>query len=177
MAARRRISPALALALATWLPLATGACGYRLVRSEDLPWRRVSVETLDNDSTEPGVELVVSEALRKELLRRGSFRLVDPGEADVVVGGRVQPVRTRGQSLSSVSLALEYTVTLALDVELREPGGEARSLPAAALSESEIYLASANAEATRKNRQEALRRLSEVLAGRVADALYTGGAP
>ena len=41
----------------------------------------------------------------------------------------------------------------------------------AALSETEIYVASADVEATRKNRQEAIRHLSRVIAGRVADSL------
>ncbi|MFB3066498.1 MAG: beta-ketoacyl synthase N-terminal-like domain-containing protein [Planctomycetota bacterium] len=40
-----------------------------------------------------------------------------------------------------------------------------------ALRTSEIYLASGDVESSRKNREEALRRLSSVLAGRVHDAL------
>ena len=40
-----------------------------------------------------------------------------------------------------------------------------------------FYLASADAEALRKNREEALRRLATVLAGRVYDALYESLVP
>jgi hypothetical protein len=46
-----------------------------------------------------------------------------------------------------------------------------------ALTESERYLASSDVEVTRTNRQEALRRLAGVLAGRVHDALYERIAP
>ena len=52
-------------------------------------------------------------------------------------------------------------------------------LDQAALRESERYVASADAEATRKNRQEALRQLASVLAGRayliLQDTLEQGG--
>ena len=40
------------------------------------------------------------------------------------------------------------------------------------LRETEIYLASADLEAGRKNRDEALRRISGLIAARVYDAIY-----
>jgi hypothetical protein len=45
------------------------------------------------------------------------------------------------------------------------------------LSETELYLASADVEITRTNRLEALRHLSDVLASRVADTLELMEAP
>ena len=38
--------------------------------------------------------------------------------------------------------------------------------------ETEIYLASSDVEAGRKNREEALRRISQILAGRIVEAIY-----
>lgn len=163
----------IALCLHVTLLLAV-ACGYHVVRYGDLPGaaRSVSVRTLQNDSTEPGVELLVSEALRREVLRRGGLRLVaDPDDADIVIGGRVRPIQTTSKSFSSVILALEHTLTLSVDLEVERRGGEVIDLSRAPLRETEIYLASADVEVGRKNRQEALRRLSGLIAGRVHDAL------
>jgi hypothetical protein len=166
---------------ASWLlPLlaASLACGYTIERassavSPDAP--RLSIRTLANDSAEPGLERLVSEALRREWSRRGHFRLVgDPEDADWVVSGRVLPLMIQTRTLSSAVLALEQTVTLRveLDVTGRQAGAlRAWRLPGPLSTESEIYFASADLEATRKNRTEALRRVAELVAERVADAI------
>jgi hypothetical protein len=166
-------------AVALLAALALG-CGYTVQRapsalSAEAP--RLSIRTLDNDSSEPGLERLVSDALRREWIRRGHFRLVgDPGAADWVVSGRVLPLRIHTRTLSSVVLALEQTVTLRVEVHLTSRGAEAakpgrQRLPLQLLSESEIYFASADLEVTRKNRREALRRVAGLVAERVVEAV------
>ena len=160
-----------ALALAA---LAAG-CGYSLVRYADGlgEVRSVAVATPRNDSYEAGVDWIVADALRREFLRRRGVRLVeDPGRADLVLDGRVVAVEGRGRSFSSIALALEYELTLSLELEARRADGTAIALDPRSLRETERYLASADAEALRKNREEALRQAAAVLAGRVVDALY-----
>lgn len=135
--------------------------------------RTVAVPTLRNESYEAGIEYMVSDALRREVLRRKGVRLVeDPESADLVLSGSVQPIAASGRSFSSVVLSLEYEVTLQLEIEALRPDGTKVHIDPRALSESERYLASADVEAMRKNRQEALRELASVLAGRIYDALY-----
>ena len=58
-------------------------------------------------------------------------------------------------------------------------GGKRLKLDRFSLSESEIYLASADVQIGRKNRDEALRRLSALLADRIYDEidLLTSGGP
>ena len=60
-------------------------------------------------------------------------------------------------------------MTLALDVQ--DASGTTIPVDPTALKEAELYLASADAEAARKNREEALRRVADVLAGRIHDAI------
>jgi hypothetical protein len=159
------------LGLILAVTLAQG-CGYRVVRPAASRGVTVSVVTLDNDSVEPGIELTVTRALRKEFLRRAAPRLVsNPSAADLVIRGRVLPLETRANSFDTVALALEYRVELTLDLEVSTSEGEAVGIDAASLRQSELYLASADAEATRKNRDEALRRIADILAGRVHDAI------
>lgn len=171
-----------ATALALLLALASGpaGCGYHFVgparghaaEGTGAPRATLAIQTLANQSSEPGIELMVTDALLSEFVRRGRFRLVDdPAEADWVLRGTVAPLVTTGESFSSVILALEYTVTMRLDLALQARTGTAVGFPPSTLQYSEIYLASADLEAMRKNRQEALRRSARVLAERVNDAL------
>ena len=59
--------------------------------------------------------------------------------------------------------------SLAVDVERRD--GTRIPLDPLSLRSSEVYLTSADVEAGRKNRVESLRRVSDVLAVRIVDAL------
>jgi len=162
------------------LALSIGACGYSFVRYGgglgDV--RRVAIRGLVNDSYEPGVEAIVSDALTREFRQRGALRLVDdPKAADLVIGGSVKRVEVRPESFDSVLFALEYEVHLELGIVIERRDGSPVVIDPNVLAESELYLASADIEVTRTNRQEALRRLAGLLAGRIHDALYERIAP
>jgi len=147
-------------------------CGYRVLRYGSDRSLSVAIVTLENDSVEPGIELTVTRALRQEFLRQGGPSLVsDPGRADFVIRGRVHPLETYSDSFSTVALAVEYQVRLTLSLEVRAPGGGSVDVDRAALTGTELYLASPDVEAGRKNRREALQRIADVLAARVHDAL------
>jgi outer membrane lipopolysaccharide assembly protein LptE/RlpB len=159
-----------------WLVLLalSHGCGYSIVRTGGSlgDVRSVAIQTPRNDSWEPGAEYVVADALRREFLRRKGVRVVEnPSSADLVLGGRVSRLDTRTASVDSVVLVIEYEITLELELEARRSGGAAVPLDLGALRDSERYLASADAEVTRKNRQEALRQVASVLAGRIYLAL------
>jgi hypothetical protein len=157
------------------LVLLLGACGYSFVRYGgglgDV--RRVAIRGLANDTFEPGVDSMVSEALTREFRQRGALRLVDdPALADLVIGGAVKRISIRRRGFSSVLFALEYEVRMELGLSIERRDGTTVAIDPNALAESERYLASSAVEVTRTNREEALRRLSGVLAARVHDALY-----
>lgn len=153
-------------------------CGYAWVgAASGDSLGRVAVVTPENASGEGGVELVVADALRREVLRRADAELVeDRAHADWVVTGRVLPLKVTATSFSSVVLALEYELTLTLDLRARDAGGAEVAPGARVLRDSERYLASADVEAQRKNRQEALHRVSRLLATRFLDVLAARGA-
>jgi hypothetical protein len=166
--------------LAVLLCVAPISCGYGLVRYSGGfgEVKTVAIETPRNDSYDAGVEYIVADALRREFLRRRAPRLVsDPDSADLVISGRVRPIHASGRSFSSVVLALEYELVLDVQLLARRSDGSVVPIDPRAMRESEGYLASAESEALRKNREEALRNASSVMAGRVYDALYETLAP
>lgn len=155
--------------------LAASCSSYSLVRYDgglgDV--RSVAIVTPHNDSYEPGIEYVVADALRREFLRRRGVKLVQNQDAaDLVIQGRVLSIRSRARSFSSVIQALEYEITLNVELLAKLSDGTEISIDARATRETERYLASADVEVQRKNRQEALREVSRLVAGRVYDALY-----
>lgn len=174
---------ALALCAAVALFAAVG-CGYAFVGAPgaddggDDHRLRVAVRTFVNTTTEPGADLVVTDALRDELFDRPRVRVVSqPASADWTVAGRIEGIRIRTETFSSVVLALEQSLTMSVDLDVRDREGRRLEISDSALSGTEVFLASADLEATRKNRAEALRRVAGVIASRVVDALEVEASP
>ena len=175
--------------LAVLLVATLAACGYRstlasdgapLVRtdasSRERP--RIAIVALRSDSPEPWLDRIVLDALRRELGGRARLHLTnEPASAELQIRGRIQPLETTSRSFSSFVAALEYSLTLALDLEVQLAGGDVVKLDSTMLSETESYLASPDIEVTRTNRLEALRHLSDQLAARVADTIELLDAP
>ncbi len=164
-----------------WLALA--GCGYQLVRpptaaSGGAQPLRVAVPALVNDSFEPGVDALLTDALRREFLRRGGVSLVDSrANADIVVEGRIHPLETFVTSVSSVAAALEQQVEVEVDLAARRSDGSEVELSSNSFVEWELYLESADVQAARKNREEALRRVASVIATRFHEVLSAGLRP
>lgn len=190
---RRARTPWL-IVLFGWLLLATAGCGYRNAFAgaagaagasssgsdgrSSAPATRLAVLQIENDSPEPWLDRIVADALRREVGARAGFELVgDPAQAELWLRGRIRPLVTVSSSFSTFVAALEYAVTLQLDLEVVRDSGTVVALDPATLSETELYLASEDIEITRTNRLEALRHLSDVIASRVADSIELMSAP
>ena len=164
----------LRLVLLLLLPILVAGCGYRFVRYQraDGDAQRICVVTLQNDSKEAGVELLATEALRHEILTRGGLKLIsDPARANYTLRGRVTQVRTRSRSLTGSALAREYEVTLLLELRVDAADAGSAQMEPEVFQAGEIYFASADVAVLRKNRREALRYLSGLLASRVHDSM------
>lgn len=160
------------------LALCGAGCGYVWSGAQGAGGLgRVAVHAPENPTEHAGLERAVADALRREVLRRPGSELVeDPARADWVLRGRVLALRRAPAALSPVVLTLEEELTLALELRARAPDGREVVGERERLRETERYLASADAEAQRKNRDEALRRAAQVLAARFLDQLAESAA-
>jgi hypothetical protein len=168
----------LGVVLAAGLGVGSG-CGYRVLQYRGaIPGAEtLAIRALANGTLEPGVEAVVLDALRREALQRDGLRLIDdPDAADLVLSGRVRSLSVGPRSFTSVVLSVEYEVVLGLALTVERKGGEPIPIDSRAQIERDRYLASADLEAMRKNRREAIHRLAAVLADRVYDSLYESAA-
>ena len=164
------------------LVLSVPSCfaGYEWVHYEGAlgDIQTVAIEGLRNESLEPGVDSIVSDAIVTEFRRRGALRVVEDRRlADLVIDGEVSSVQINARSFSSIQFSLEYAVTLNIDVDITRRDGTEVELGERAMSETELYFASADVEVVRRNREEALRRLAVILAGRIHDSLFVRTIP
>jgi hypothetical protein len=161
--------------------LLAGGCGYRNQLSDSTTVEatsdgrgtaRIAVLAIRNDSPEPWLDRIVTDAMRREIDSRGGFDFVDdPFGADMVIRGRIRPLEVVSKSFSRFVAALEYSLTLQLDLEVVRAEGDIVRLDPSMLVETDVYFASPDVEVTRTNRLEVLRRISDLLASRVADSL------
>lgn len=131
----------------------------------------IAISTFENDSLEPGIELMLGNALINEFARpgrvQGTEKSADP---DYTLTGSIKAVSTSSRTLTTNIRAIEFTVVVRIDpVLVRNSDGKKLKLDRLSRSADEVYLASFNQEISRKNREEALRRIAAVLADRIYD--------
>ncbi|MFQ5697734.1 MAG: LPS assembly lipoprotein LptE [Myxococcota bacterium] len=173
---RGRVRALLAWGVAS-LVLLVG-CGYRPLaapRAADGSPLRIELQSFENRSREPGLEALISQALAEEITRRGLRPVYGSGDppAQLRLSGRIREVQARASAFSSAGLALEYELSVGLDVSLSRVGGDLvwRHRDLRLL---ERYSASADPQAQASNREQALRRMAAGLAGRIQDELAQG---
>jgi outer membrane lipopolysaccharide assembly protein LptE/RlpB len=160
---RRGATARLLAALAA--PLALGACGYHFTQRYVAKGgaERVHVRAFEDLSTEPGLAVAITSALRTELARRGA----DAGEgAEAAIEGDVRatepaPTSQRTVPTSSAPAATEITAwRIGVEVRARLVRGGAKVEEHVVRREA-AFLAGADALETEGRRALALRRLAD----------------
>lgn len=110
------------------LCLVVSGCGYSFQGSGSvLPQdvTKVSVPLVENNSTEPGLAPIVTEALRERFERFGVLTVVDDRkDADAVLIAKVVSVRRETSAVTSNDeTALRYDTVMTLAAELRRVSG------------------------------------------------------
>mgnify|MGYP001817612853 FL=1 len=142
------------------------SCGYRFTGNEVLPRgvERLFIQLLDNKTTEPGIDIVVTNELKNEFIRKYRGILVDRETAEAILSGAVVGIRTETVARKGALTALERSVSMTVDLKLKTTGNE-RIWFARGITRSDTYaVVSGDKEANEQNKGKALKDIAERIA-------------
>jgi hypothetical protein len=142
------------------------SCGYRFSGSEGLPQgiERLFIQLLENKTTETGIDIVVTNELKNEFIRKYRGVLVDREVAAAILSGAVVGIRTETVARRGALTALERSVSMTIDLKLKTSGDE-RVWFAKGITSNDTYtVVSGDKETTEQNKRKALKDLAERIA-------------
>jgi hypothetical protein len=160
------------------LAVSACGCGFRPVDASRVfgpGVRRIEIRAFDNESPEPGVERMLADSLVEEFARRGVLTPLYGStdvKGDLVLQGVLSRVKEIPSAFSSVSLVLEDRLEIELDVSIVRRSTQEEVWKRRGWTLSERFLSSPDPQVYQSNKEQALRRLSSVIAGRIHDELF-----
>lgn len=154
--------------------LAALACGYQRIDPSRVfgpDVRRIQIELIENESPEPGFERMLGDALVEEFTRRGVLAPVY-ARGDLVLTGVIREIEVSASAFSSVALVVEDTLQVTLDVAVARGATGNEVWRHEGLHLTERFLASLDPNVYESNKEQALRRLTAEIAGRIHDELF-----
>jgi outer membrane lipopolysaccharide assembly protein LptE/RlpB len=150
------------------------ACGYRFSGSGSFPEgvNYIFIEVLENRTSKIGVERIVTNRLVFEFSRQRESSLVSNlDEADAVLKGSINSIRTQTISRVDSGVANERQVVMTVDLRLIKKDGGAVIWAAKGLSDREAYDVDSVKIETDRNQELAIGRLSERISERIFNRL------
>jgi len=151
------------------------SCGYRFAGSEGPPKgiERLFIQLLDNKTTEPDVDNLITSELKNEFIQKYRGVLVHRDQADAVLSGAVVGIRTETVAKRGALTSLERRVYMTIDLTLKSSGSE-QVWFAKGITDSDTYAVdSGDKEATEQNKRNALidlaNRIAEISFNRLSD--------
>ena len=102
------------------------SCGYRFSGGERLPQgiESLYIQLLDNKTTEPGIDVVMTSELKNEFIQKYQGALVDREVAEAILSGAVVGIQTETVARRGALTALERGVSMTIDLTLKTFGNE-----------------------------------------------------
>lgn len=150
------------------------SCGYRFAGSGAFPEgaKLIYIEVLENRTSKIGVERIVTNQLILEFSRQRESSLVSTqDEADAILKGSINSIRTQTISRVDNEVANEREVTMTVDLKLINREGGAVIWAANGISDREAYAVDNSKIETDRNEAAATSRLSERIAERIFSRL------
>lgn len=150
--------------LACFVPFTS--CGYRFAGGEGLPQgvERLYIQLLENKTTEPGIDIVITNELKNEFIQKYRGVLVEKEVAEAILSGAVVGIQTQTVSRRGALRALERSVDMSIDLTLINSDGQ-RIWFAKGITRSDTYsVVSGDKETTERNKRNALKDLAERIA-------------
>jgi len=83
----------------------------------------IAVPIFENRTTEPGIEIQLTDTITEELIRDRTLRIVDENEADSLLLGTIRRFRFGEAFFGADRAAEEYTVEIAVEVTIVDRAG------------------------------------------------------
>lgn len=159
---------AVRILLALFTAVALANCGYRFSGDRDpvIHVKTVHVPPMKNTTTKVGIETLFTNDLIFEVNRHGAAEVVDRHAAEAVLEGVLRNLRTASASRRNITTTLERTVTVSVDLSLKDRRGKV--LWQSSLSDSEEYTVLSDKTSTEGN----LRRALAVISRRMAEKFH-----
>jgi hypothetical protein len=132
----------------------------------------IFIEVLENRTSKGGVERIVTNQLIFEFSRQRERSLVSNlAEADAVLRGSINSIRTQTISRVDTELANEREVVMMVDLRLIKKDGGAVLWAANGISDREAFDVNSSKIETDRNEDLAIGRLSERISERIFNRL------
>jgi len=151
-----------------------GGCGYQMVGKEThVPpgLTSVAIPTFVNQTFEPGIEVLFTQAFLKGFIQDRRAKVVDRKEADSVLEGMIKSLEISSVSYDRSNLALEYQINVVMDLMLKKRSGEILWREKD-LAERTWYRASSNALINEANKAAALQQAGRSMAERIRNRFF-----
>jgi len=142
------------------------SCGYRFAGSDGPPRgvEKLFIENIVNQTTEPGIDVLITDALKNEFLKKYRGTLVPRQEAQAVLSGTLIGIRTKTVARRGTLTSLERRVYMTIELALKSVESE-RLWYAKGITSSDTYqVVAGDKEASEQNKREVLGDLAEILA-------------
>ncbi len=151
-------------------------CGYHFIgQSEVLSGiHTVAIPYFENDSYEPGLERYMTEALVNEFVKSKTVSIVDEGDADAVIRGKIELFKEFVIAYDKDDSVLEYLIQVELDVTLEKRDTGEVIWRNKELSHFEEYRVSSEIAVTEANKGYAIRKTAVEMAERIHDSIIEG---
>ena len=153
--------------------LLLSACGYRFAGSGGFPdnVQKIFIEVFENRTSKTGIERIVTNQLVFEFTRQREKSLANaPQNADAILKGVIQSIRTRTISRVDTEVANEREVIMSVDLRLLAQSGKV-IWAAKGLSGRQAYDVSDSKLQNDRNEDEAIEKLSERISERIFSRL------
>ena len=100
------------------LPIILAGCWYSTTSRTARGIKSISVPFFDNNTTEPSLEISVTEKIIQNLVNDNTLKVVDENEADAILEGSITEFRNVPFSFNMDLDAEEYHITLKVQISL-----------------------------------------------------------
>ncbi len=155
-----------------FIGLIIASCAYKFTGGGDLPGgaKSVYVKTLENRTSETGIENFLTDDIIYEFTRSGKAIITDEENSEAVLSGIVSSLTIGTVSRHNSDTSSQRRVRLAVDLKLA--GNDGMIMWAMkGISEDEAYDVLPDKPTTENNKREAIKILSKKLAEKVYNRL------